>query len=152
MFKVFFEDINEGDSDSFGSCHVTRDEIIDFASKYDPQPFHLDEEIAKKSVFGGLCASGWHTCAMVMRLLVDRLMEQGLASMGSPGVDQIRWKKPVFAGDTLSVTTTITEKRDSESRPNLGLLKSAYEVRNQNGEVVMTMIANVMVLKRAAAG
>ncbi len=148
MFKVYFEDMELGVSDTFGAYEVTKEEIIDFASKYDPQPFHLDEEVAKQSVFGALCASGWHTCAMSMRMLVDNMMERGFAGMGSPGVDNIKWKQPVFPGDILSVTGAVTEKRDSKSRPNLGLAKSQYEVFNQKGELVMQMQTNVMVLKR----
>ncbi len=148
MFKIFFEDLEIGVAETFGSYAVTKEEVIDFASKYDPQPFHLDEEVAKQSVFGGLCASGWHTCAMTMRLLVDHMMAQGFAGMGSPGVDEIKWKRPVFPGDTLSVRGELVEKRDSQSRPNLGLVKSRYQVFNQNNEMVMQLVTNAMVLKR----
>lgn len=148
MFKVYFEDMELGVSETFGAYEVTKEEVVDFASKYDPQPFHLDEEIAKQSVFGALCASGWHTCAMTMRMLVDNMMERGFAGMGSPGVDGIKWKQPVFPGDILSVTGEVIEKRDSKSRPNLGLAKSKYEVFNQKGELVMQLLTNVMVLKR----
>jgi len=148
MFKIFFEDITIGETETFGSYQVTKDEVIDFASKYDPQPFHLDENIAKQSVFGGLCASGWHTCAMTMRIMVDHMMQQGFAGMGSPGVDEIKWKQPVFPGDTLSVRGEFIEKRESKSRPNLGLVKSRYQVFNQKNELVMQMVANSMVLKR----
>ncbi len=150
MFKVFYEDLSIGDTDTFGSYVVTKEEVLDFAEKYDPQPFHLNEKIAKQSVFGGLCASGWHTCAMTMRMMVDHLMKQGLASMGSPGIDELKWRKPVFPGDTLTVTTTITEMRLSEKRPNIGFLKSDYIVTNQNKEIVMTMIGNYMVATRPA--
>ncbi|UTW55796.1 MaoC family dehydratase [Kordiimonas sp. SCSIO 12610] len=150
MFKIFYEDINIGDTETFGAYAVTKEEILDFAEKYDPQPFHLDEEIAKQSVFGKLCASGWHTCAMTMRMMVDQLSKQGLASMGSPGIDELKWRKPVFPGDILSVKTTVAEKRPSESRPEIGLLKADYEVSNQRGEIVMTMKGNYMVAKRSA--
>ncbi len=148
MYQVYFEDITVGDVSEFGAYKVTREEIIDFASKYDPQPFHLDEEAAKKSVFGGLCASGWHTCAMLMRMLVDHLQDKGVASMGSPGIDSIKWIRPVMVGDTLHVRASVDAKRDSNSRPNLGLLKGTYLVSNQNGEKVMTMNSNYMVAKR----
>lgn len=148
MFKIFYEDIVVGKTESFGSYEVTKDEIIDFASKYDPQPFHLDETAAKQSVFGDLCASGWHTCAMTMRMLVDHMMGKGLASMGSPGVDEIKWLKPVFPGDVLSVRGELVEKRESQSRPNIGLIKSKYEVQNQTGTTVMTLKTNAMMLKR----
>jgi acyl dehydratase len=150
MFKVFYDDLSIGDTDTFGSYVVTKEEVLDFAEKYDPQPFHLNEKIAKKSIFRGLCASGWHTCAMTMRMMVDHLMKQGLASMGSPGIDELKWRKPVFPGDTLTVTTTITEMRLSEQRPNIGLIKSNYIVTNQNNETVMTMIGNYMVATRPA--
>lgn len=150
MFKIFFEDIELGNPERFGAYEVTRDEVVDFARKYDPQPFHVDEEMAKQSVFGGLCASGWHTCAMTMRILVDHMMDQGFAGMGSPGVDGIKWKKPVFPGDTLSVSGEVLEKRESESRPNLGLIKSRYQVFNQKDELVMEVVTNAMVLKRGA--
>ncbi|SDE69959.1 MaoC family dehydratase [Kordiimonas lacus] len=148
MFRIFFEDIDVGQKDAFGSYEVTKEEVIDFASKYDPQPFHLDEEVAKQSVFGALCASGWHTCAMMMRMMVDHMKDKGLAGLGSPGIDGIEWKRPVFPGDVLSIESEYTAKRDSKSRPNLGLVKSAYKVKNQKGEVVMTMRGNAMVAKR----
>lgn len=148
MYNVFFEDISVGDVSKFGAYHVTKEEIIDFATKYDPQPFHLDEEQAKKSVFGGLCASGWHTCAMTMRMLVDHLHEQRVASMGSPGMDSIKWIRPVMVGDTLHVTASVDAKRESKSRPELGFLKGTYKVTNQKGENVMSMHSNYMVAKR----
>ncbi len=148
MFKIFYEDLEIGKKESFGAYKVTKEEIIDFASKYDPQPFHLDEDMAKKSVFGGLCASGWHTCAMTMRILVDHMAEAGMAGMGSPGVDGIKWKQPVFPGDTLHVRGEVTDKRESQSRPNIGLAKSTYEVFNQKDELVMQVITNYMILKR----
>ncbi len=148
MFKVFYEDLEIGSEEAFGAYAVTKEEIIEFAGKYDPQPFHLDEEIAKQSVFGSLCASGWHTCAMTMSLLVDYMKDKGFAGMGSPGVDNIRWKTPVFPGDVLSVKSEVIEKRESQSRPNLGLVKSRYRVFNQKDDLLMEMTTNVMVLKR----
>jgi len=148
MFKIFFEDIEVGETDSFGSCTVTKEEVIEFASKYDPQPFHLNEEFAKQSVFGALCASGWHTGAMTMRMFVDRMMEQGFAGLGSPGIDNLRWVKPVFPGDILSVKTKVLEKKDSASRPNLGFVKQESHIMNQHDETVMTLTTNYMVAKR----
>lgn len=150
MYKVYFEDISVGDVSTFGAYLVSKDEIIDFAEKYDPQPFHLDEEVAKASLFGGLCASGWHTCAMLMRMLVDNMQAVGMASLGSPGIDGIEWKRPVMAGDTLSVRATVDAKRDSKSRPNVGFLKGTYDITNQKGETVMIMRSNYMVGKRNA--
>lgn len=148
MYKVYFEDISVGDVSEFGAYEVTKEEIIDFAEKYDPQPFHLDEEAAKNSVFGGLCASGWHTCAMLMRMLVDNMQAVGMASMGSPGIDGIQWKRPVMAGNILSVKATVDSKRDSRSRPKIGFLKGTYDITNQKGETVMIMHSNYMVAKR----
>lgn len=151
MFKVFYEDLEIGKQETFGTYEVTKEEVIEFASKYDPQPFHMDEEMAKQSVFGGLCASGWHTCAMCMRVLVNYMAKQGFAGMGSPGVDSIKWKLPVFPGDTLTVRGELIEKRDSQSRTNLGLVKSQYSVFNQKDQMVAQLITNVMVLKRSPA-
>lgn len=148
MFKVFYEDLEVGSKEAFGGYTATKEEIVDFASKYDPQPFHLDEELAKQSVFGNLCASGWHTCSMTMSMLVDYMKDKGFAGMGSPGVDNIRWKTPVFPGDILSVKSEVIEKRESQSRPNLGLVKSKYRVFNQKDDLLMEMVTNVMVLKR----
>jgi len=148
MYKIYFEDLPIGHSDSFGTYKVCKDEIIEFAQKYDPQPFHLDEKAAQASVFGALCASGWHTCAMLMRMLVDHMQAIGMASMGSPGMDGIEWKRPVFAGDTLSVTTKVTAKRESKSRPKVGFVKGTYDVTNQKGETVMLMHSNYMVARR----
>jgi len=148
MYKVYFEDITVGDVAKFGSYEVTKEEVIDFATKYDPQPFHLSEELAKQSVFGGLCASGWHTCAMMMRMLVDQMQEVGVASLGSPGMDGIKWMRPVMVGDTLSVEASVDAKRESNSRPELGFLKGTYKVFNQKGETVMVLHSNYMVAKR----
>ncbi|WP_417460510.1 MaoC family dehydratase [Kordiimonas sp.] len=148
MFKIFYEDLIVGHKEAFGAYEVTKEEVIDFASKYDPQPFHLDEEFAKQSVFGALCASGWHTSAMMMRMMVDHMMETGFAGLGSPGIDGIEWKKPVFPGNVLTLESEVTDKRESQSRPNIGLVKSTYHVKNQNGDVVMIMRGNVMVAKR----
>lgn len=148
MFKIFYEDIVIDQTDAFGRYEVTRDEVIEFASKYDPQPFHLNEEAAKQSVFGGLCASGWHTCAMMMRMIVDNMVAQGAAGMGSPGLDGVEWKKPVMVGDILTVRSTPTEKRESKSRRNLGLVKGTNEVFNQHGDLVMVVRTNYMMAKR----
>lgn len=148
MFKKFFEDIEVGDTDTFGSYTVTKDEVITFAKQYDPQPFHLNEEIAKQSVFGGLCASGWHTGAMTMSMLVAHMMKEGVAGMGSPGIDELKWLKPVMVDDVLSVRQTLLSKRESQSWPMMGLLKFKTEVLNNKDVVVMTMIANMMIMRR----
>ena len=148
MFDIYYEDIVIDQAETFGAYEVTKDELISFASQYDPQPFHLNEEIAKQSVFGALCTSGWHTCAMTMRMMVDNMMVRKVAGMGSPGVDEIRWLKPVQVGDILSVTTRTISKRPSESRKHIGLIQNSITVNNQHGASVMTMVANVMLLRK----
>ena len=136
--KYYFEDFKVGHSAPMGEKLVDRDEVIEFASRYDPQPFHIDEAAARRSMYGGLIASGWHTVAMVMRMMVDGYLRDS-ASLGSPGVDNVRWLKPVRPGDTLRAQRTVLEARASQSRPNLGLVKHRWEVFNQHGEPVMTM-------------
>lgn len=122
---------------------VTREEVIEFATKYDPQPFHLDDEAAKNTFFGRLSASGWHTGAMVMRLMVDTWKDtEPTAGLGSPGIDELKWVKPVYPGDELSVEMELIDKRRSKSRPDMGLTKTKQTVTNQHGDVVMTMVSN----------
>jgi acyl dehydratase len=133
----YFDDFRPGDVIELGSRTVTRDEIIAFAREFDPQPFHLDEDAARRSVYGGLLASGWHTAAMAMRLLDDAVVNDTV-SMGSPGVDELRWPRPVRPGDTLSARFTVLECRPSRSKPDRGIVRSLVEVRNQHGEIVMT--------------
>lgn len=141
----YFEDIEVGRTASFGHYEVTREEVMAFAAKYDPQPFHLDDAAAAQTHFGRLSASGWHTCAMTMSMLVENLKENRQAGLGSPGVDELRWKKPVYPGDTLRVETTVLEKRRSKSRPEMGIFKSKLRVFNQNDEPVLEMISNGLV-------
>ncbi|WP_373487117.1 MaoC family dehydratase [Blastomonas sp.] len=145
---IYYEDIAPGSTDSFGHYMVTREEVIEFASKYDPQPFHLDDEAAAKTHFGRLSASGWHTCAITMAMLVENLKKHQQAGLGSPGIDELRWVKPVFPGDTLRVETTVTEKRRSKNRPDMGLFKSNLTVLNQHDEPVMTMKSNGLIRVR----
>lgn len=133
----YFEDYVPGAVHQFGSVTVTEPEIIDFAERFDPQPFHLDPEEARKSPFGGLIASGWHTVSLSMRLLVENYISQS-ASLGSPGADELRWRKPVRPGDTLSLRVTILESKLSRSKPDQGTIRTHVEVLNQNHEVVMT--------------
>ena len=144
---LYFEDFEVGSSQEFGSYEVTEEEIIEFASRYDPQPFHLSEEAGKAMHFGGLCASGWHTCAMVMSMTVANMPEKS-AALGSPGLDELRWKKPVYPGDTLRVKSTIVGKRESRSRPDMGTLFLENLVFNQNDEVVMSFKPIVMYKRR----
>ncbi|MGE0154170.1 MAG: MaoC family dehydratase [Reyranellaceae bacterium] len=146
----YWEDYELGAVYELGSKTMTKEEIVEFAAKYDPQPFHLDEEAAKKSLFGGLAASGWHTCSAVMRLLVDNYICRE-TSMGSPGLDEIRWLKPVLAGDTISARIRILDKKPSRSRPEMGSISNQYEVHNQKGELVMTMKGVGLFRRRPAA-
>lgn len=119
-----YEDIEVGNHQRFGRYVVTREEVIEYASKYDPQAFHLDDEAASKTYFGRLSASGWHTCAMTMRMLVDNMSTVQQAGLGSPGVDNLRWVKPVYPGDILRCETEVIEKRRSKSRPDMGLFQN----------------------------
>lgn len=146
----YYEDMVVGTrTKSSRTYTVTREEVIEFATKYDPQPFHLDDEAARQTFFGRLSASGWHTGAMVMRLMVDTWKDsEPTAGLGSPGIDELRWVKPVYPGDELSVTMELIEKRRSKSRPDMGLTKSRQTVTNQNGEVVMSMISNGLIRVR----
>ena len=143
-----FEDIVVGASQSFGRYEVTREEVIEFASKYDPQPFHLDDEAAAATHFGRLSASGWHTCAMTMAMLVENLKANRQAGLGSPGIDELRWLKPVFPGDTLRCESEVLEKRRSRSRPEMGLFKSRLTVFNQDDAPVMQMVSNGLIRVR----
>jgi len=144
----YWEDIKPGDTSTLGSYTVTAEEIIAFAKKYDPQPFHLDEEAARRTIFGGLIASGWHSCAIMMRLSVDAMRREEMAGVGSPGIDSCRWHKPVRAGDTVTVRTEITETWPSRTKP-LGFVSRKAEMLNQHGEVVLTVIGVGMFSRRA---
>ncbi|HYF17178.1 MAG TPA: MaoC family dehydratase [Ramlibacter sp.] len=136
--RLYWEDLKPGQVRELGSVTPTADEIRRFATEFDPQPFHLDEQAGRESVFGGLCASGWHTCSMAMRLTVDHFLRH-TSSMGSPGLDSLRWLKPVYPGDTLSLRYRITETRLLSSRPEIGLVRSVWEMSNQRGEQVLQM-------------
>lgn len=133
----YFEDYVPGAVHEFGNIEVKEAEVIDFARRFDPQPFHLDAEAARRTPFHGLIASGWHTASMAMRLLVDHYVSR-VASLGSPGVDEVRWRKPVRPGDTLSIRVTVLEAKVSRSKPGQGTIRSYVEVLNQHREVVMT--------------
>lgn len=145
----YLEDFTVGQVTEFPPRPVSEDEIIAFARDYDPQPFHLDKEAAKQSLFGGLCASGWHTAGLMMRMMVDNMIGK-YASMGSPGVDQLRWVKPVFPGDTLYLRGEVTDVKPSRSKPDRGVITSRYEMKNQKGETVLTMQAKGMYARRPA--
>jgi acyl dehydratase len=148
----YFEDIEVGRTASFGSYAVTREEVTEFAAKYDPQPFHLSDEAAAQTHFGRLSASGWHTCAMTMAMLVAHLKENEQAGLGSPGIDELKWIKPVYPGDTLRCESEVLEKRVSASRPEMGIFKSRMRVFNQDGVMVMTFVSNGLVATRPTEG
>lgn len=144
----YWEDIEVGAVARFGRYAVTREEVIDFASKYDPQPFHLSDEAAAGTYFGRLSASGWHTGAMTMRMLVENLEKNRQAGLGSPGIENLRWLKPVYPGDTLRVETRVLEKTPSRSRPDMGSYKSEITVFNQDDEPVMSMTSTGLIRRR----
>ena len=144
----YFEDVEVGAIASFGRYAVTRDEVVEFASRYDPQPFHLSDEAAAATHFGRLSASGWHTCAMTMAMLVEHMKAQQEAGLGSPGLDGLRWLRPVHPGDVLRCESEVLNKRASASRPEMGLYKSRTTVFNQDGVAVMTFVSNVMIATR----
>ncbi len=148
----YFEDIEVGRTASFGSYAITREEVTAFAAKYDPQPFHLSDEAAAQTHFGRLSASGWHTCAMTMAMLVAHLKENEQAGLGSPGIDELKWIKPVYPGDTLRCESEVLEKRVSASRPEMGIFKSRMRVFNQDGVMVMTFVSNGLVATRPTEG
>ncbi|MDG5758979.1 MaoC family dehydratase [Natronococcus sp. A-GB1] len=147
----YFEDVEVGETHEFGEYEVTEEEVVEFAEQYDPQPFHVDREAAADSMFGELVASGWHTAAMSMRLLVDGPEgEEERAAMGSPGVEELRWHQPVKPGDTLSVRTEVLEKRPSESREDRGYVTSRLETYNEDDELVMSWVADTIYRRRDA--
>ena len=146
----YFEDFQVGQVHELGTYVVSREELLAFARQYDPQPFHLDEEAGRQSIYGSIIASGWHTAAICHRLLVESLLKES-ASMGSPGLDELRWLLPVKPGDTLSVRIEVLATTPSRSKPDRGSLKTRMEVRNQRGEVVMTESATVLFRRRPEA-
>ncbi len=147
QIKWYFEDFEVGKTIAVGSRTVTEEEIIAFATQFDPQPFHVDAEAANQSMYGGIIASGWHTCGLMMRLMVDGFLREA-ASLGSPGVDEIRWLKPVRGGDTLTVTTTTLDARPSTSKSDRGVVHTLWQARNQHGEIVATVKGMGMYLRR----
>ena len=136
----YFEDYVVGEVHESGSIEADEKEIIAFAQRFDPQPFHIDPAAARESIYGGLIASGWHTACLTMRLLVDHYISR-VASLGSPGIDDLRWLKPVRPGDVLSVRVTILEAKRSRSKPDRGIVHSYIEVLNQDREIVMSVKA-----------
>jgi acyl dehydratase len=148
---IYFEDLEVGAQRDFGTYEVTRKEVLEFAGKYDPQPFHLSDEAAAKTHFGRLAASGWHTAAMTMAVIARTVVGDEQAGLGSPGIDELRWLKPVYPGDTLSVTTEIIEKTPSRSKPEMGSFRMRVTVSNQHGEPVLRFTSIVLIQRRPGA-
>ena len=149
--QFYWEDLVLGSRRELGSVQPTLQDIKAFATQFDPQPFHVDEEAAKASLFGGLCASGWHTCAMAMSLMVNNFLNHS-SSLGSPGLESLKWFKPVFPGDTLTLHFIVTESRAMGSRPDVGLVRVTWEMVNQQGEKVLHMDGYSMFRRRHPAG
>jgi acyl dehydratase len=147
MPRYHFEDFKPGTADVPGSIVVTADEIVAFAREFDAQPFHTDEEAAKESFAGGLIASGWQSCGFLMRLVADGFLNDS-SSMGAPGIEELRWLRPVRPGDTLHARRTVLESKGSRSRPEMGLVKFHYELLNQNGDVVLSQLNWAMLGRR----
>jgi acyl dehydratase len=146
---MFLDSYTPGLVRELGPIHVDLDEVVEFARRYDPQPFHIDPEAAAASIYGGIIASGWHTCAMVMRALVDGYISAE-SSLGSPGIDELRWLAPVRPGDDLRVRITVLHSRPSRTKPDRGIVQSEIAVRNQDDVVVLSMIATNLVRRRVA--
>ena len=147
---IYFEDLEVGAETYFGSYDVTRTEVLEFARKYDPHPFHLSDEEAAKTHFGRLAASGWHTAAMTMAVIARHVVEHKQAGLGSPGIDELRWKKPVYPGDTLYVRGRILEKTPSRSRPEMGSFRTETNVTNQDDQLVMSFTSIVLIRRKSA--
>ena len=142
---IYFEDLEVGAETDFGSYDVTREEVLEFARKYDPQPFHLSDEEAAKTHFGRIAASGWHTAAMTMAVIARHVVADEQAGLGSPGIDELRWKRPVYPGDTLHVRGKIVDKTPSRSRPDMGSFRTETMVTNQHDQPVMTFTSIVLI-------
>lgn len=149
----YLEDNKVGDASEFGSYEVTEAEVLEFARDFDDQPFHTDPEAAKQSMYGGLIASGWHTCAMMMKMICDHRIADadGSAMLGSPGFDDLKWIKPVRPGDTLSVRSEIVAVEPSRSKPDRGHLRIRNQVLNQDKVVVAELMSLAMMLRRPDA-
>jgi acyl dehydratase len=150
VIKYYWEDLEPGSTRELGSISVSAEEIKEFAEQFDPQPFHLDEAAGRRSIFGNLCASGWHTCALAMKLTVENFLNES-SSMGSPGLESLRWLKPVYPDDTLTLKHTIQESRPLRKRADIGLVRSVWELFNQDGEKVMQMEGYGMFRRRHPA-
>lgn len=149
--SLTFEDFRPGDIVTYGRHLVTKDEIIAYAAEFDPQPMHLDEEAGKASILKGLAASGWHSCGILMRLNVDCMLANS-TSMGAPGVEELKWLKPVYPGDVLSVRREVLEARLSASRPEMGVVRFKFELLNQRDEPVLEQVGPVFFGRRFPGG
>jgi len=147
MDDRWFEDYLPGTTTELGSIRVDEAEVVEFAQRYDPQPFHVDREAAAAGPFGGLIASGWHTCALMMRLLVEQYLSP-VSSLGSPGVDELRWLRPVRPGDELVLRTTVEDARRSASKPDRGIVRTRVELVDQEGRQVLRLLATNLVQAR----
>ena len=147
MPKYYFEDFSVGQVVEYGPRRVSREEIIAFAAQFDPQPMHLDEEAARHSMLGGLAASGWHTCALMMRMITDGFLLEA-ASMGAPGIDEVKWLRPMRPGDVLTVRGTVQSVRASQTKLDRGFVGFLYEVFNERDERLMTLTCPQMLLRR----
>ena len=145
---LYFEDLVPGSVQRFGHYEVTREEVIEFATKYDPQPFHLSDEAAAATHFGKLSASGWHTASMMMRMMADNMKAKRQAGLGSPGIEDLRWLRPVYPGDTLRCESELLDKRRSASRPEMGLFRGKTTVFNQNDEAVLSVLSTGLISVR----
>ncbi len=147
MSERWFEDYPVGTTGEYGPIRVTEDDVVDFGHRFDPQPFHVDAEAAAAGPFGGLIASGWHTCALMMRLYADEYLSP-VSSLGSPGIDELRWRAPVRPGDELTLRTAVEDARVSRSKPDRGLLRTRIELVGGDGTVVLSMVAMNLVRTR----
>ncbi len=149
--KLHWEDFKAGDVAIYGPRHVTREEIIAFAAEFDPQPMHLDEAAGAASLMGGLGGSGWHSCSLLMRMIADGFILNS-ASMGSPGMDEVRWLKPLRPGVNVRIRSTVLETRASKSRPDTGFIKMTFEMIDDTDAPVTTMISTLMMGRRSPGG
>jgi len=149
--KLAFEDFKVGHLGTFGPHHVSREDIIAFASEFDPQPMHLDDEAANRSMLKGLSGSGWHMCSLLMRISWDGFIHN-IASAGAPGVDEVRWVSPLRPGDDLTISVDVIETRESKSRSDVGFIRITNEMRNASGQTLLLATIPLMVLRRSALG
>ncbi|WP_292044315.1 MaoC family dehydratase [Massilia sp. UBA6681] len=147
----YFEDFHPGQEIDLGERSVSEEEIVAFARQFDPQPFHVDRDAAQASIYGGVIASGWHTCSLMMRMVVDGLMASS-SSMGSPGLDGVRWLRPLRAGDTIRVRYLTTQVKASNSKPDRGVVWSKWTATNQHGEEICTIEGMGMFARRPRGG